>query len=138
MHELIAVLIPDQEGACKGGIVGGVVDRELERLAGLNLGFGYDSWYPVDPEEWLRDPLVTTPPARGEVESAGRAGRSYAYPVFFAEDMVNLGIHLGAIVAPDGGYHRDWERPGNGASGEDYELFDRHRDCLVVVCGVHI
>lgn len=138
MHEFIAVLLPEQAGARRGVADEGVVNRELGRLAGLNLGAGYyDAWCPVDPGEWLGDPSLTRP-VRGEIGHRGRAGWSYEYPVFFAEDMLVPGMpHLGAIVAPDGTYHRDWESPENGASEEDYELFDRHRDCLVVVCDVH-
>ena len=135
MHELIAVVIPEQAGARRDVIGGGVVDRELERHAGTNLGFGYDAWHPVDPGELLGDPSLTLP-VRGKIGYSEPCSL-HAYPVFFAEDMLDLGVHLGAIVAPDGTYHRDWERPEDGASSEDYELFDRHRDCLVVVCDVH-
>ena len=136
MHELIAVLIPEQTGARRGGVIDkSVVDWELERLARRNLGFGYDAWYPVHPGHWASDPSLS-PPARGEVRRSDAVG-SYTYPVFYALDMFDLGVHLGAIVGPDGSYHSDWERPGDGASEDDYELFRRHQGCLVVTCDVH-
>ena len=137
MHELIAVLIPEQTGARRRSVIDkSVVDSELERLARRNLGFGYDAWHPVHPGYWASDPSLS-PPARGEVRRADVV-RSCTYPVYYAQDMFDLGVHLGAIVAPDGTYHRDWKRPGNGASSEDYELFVTHSDCLVVLCDVHL
>ena len=134
MHELIAVLIPEQEGARRGEDVDQeLADGELGRLAGLH----YDAWGPADPWGWSGDFAVPPLPARAEVALRRGTSGFKAYPVYYAEDMFELGYHLGGVIGPDGRHHRDWKHPSNGASAEDYELFRTHRDCLVVLCDVH-
>ena len=88
MHELIAVLIPEQEGARRGeDIDQGLADGELGRLAGLH----YDAWGPADPWGWSGDFAVPPLPARGGRPAPGDR-RVQSVPRVLRRGHVRVGL----------------------------------------------